>query len=270
MTENSPWKGLGPGIGFKVSLVSIVLLTAASAVTAVASAVGGDPLDAVGFGAAAVFLGHLSGLCAYLWWRPRRAAPAPQLVHGGLTFRYSGWAYYWMGGFAVLMALALALGGLAFLAAGGTTDLLVALAAFSGAFFFGWVMVRLLYGGRGWLRLTPAGLEHHGPGFTHRLPWEHVADVRHAAERGSPLIIVLPTVTGPVDVSFTWPTRLGGRGGFLLPSMVIRGGWLADDPVVVLLTLRHYHGHPEHRRELASGAALQRVGQQRLDLRPSW
>ncbi|GAA0445067.1 hypothetical protein Aca07nite_54420 [Actinoplanes capillaceus] len=268
MTEDSPWKGLGPGTGFKVSLVSMILLAGVSAATAVVSAVGGDPLGAVGFGAAAVFLGQLCGLCAHLWWRPRQAV-APQLVHDGLTFRYSGWSYYWMGGFAVLMALAFLLGGLGFLVAGGTTDLVVALVAFSGALFFGWVVVRLLYGGRGWLRLTAAGLEHHGPGFTHRLAWEHVADVRHAAERGSPLIIVHPMVTGVVDVTFTWPTRLGGRGGFMLPSMVIRGGWLADDPVVVLRTLQHYHGHPEHRGELASGAALQRVGQRRFGLRSS-
>ncbi|MDI6099953.1 hypothetical protein QLQ12_15235 [Actinoplanes sp. NEAU-A12] len=246
----------------------MTLLTAAATIYAVLAAVDGDLIGALGLGAGAVFLGHLIGLCVRMWWRPRRRNASPEPAAGGVLFRYSGWTYYWAASFLVLMVLALLLGGLSFWSAGdGPVSIVVAVLASAAALLFSWALVRLFYGGLGWLRLTPDGLEHHGPGFTHRLPWSSVTDVAAAKAGESPLILVLPTASDTVDVTFALPTRVKARKDLLLPSMAIRGMWLADDPAVVYHTLCHYHVNPEHRVELSTGAAIDRVRQRRFLLR---
>jgi hypothetical protein len=269
MSEESPWKGAGPPGLIKVSFVFMALLAAGSAVLAVVSAAGRDLTGLLVFGAGAVFLGHLLGAGVIIWWRPRRTAPAPKPADGALTFRYSGWSYYWVVSLLLLMVPALVLLGLAFLLREDrdAVGVVVALVAFAAAVLIGWMPVRLLSGGPGRLRITPDGLEHRGPGFTHRLPWRSVVKVFPASIGGSPLIVVLPSASEPVDIEFTWPTRVGGRRVPLLPSMAIRGMWLADDPAVVYHTLWHYHVNPEHRVELATGAAVDRIHQRRFLLR---
>lgn len=264
MYEESPWDGRGPGPGAKVAFGLTAGLTGVSAVLGAVSAADGDTLGALGFGAAAVFLGHLVGFGVHMWWRPRRSAPAATLIDGAVTFRYSGWTYYWLGSCTTLILLALLLIGSSGLMAGDSAGIVVAVLAFAGAAFFGWYLVRLVLGGRGFLRLSPTTLEHHGLGFTHRLPWDSVTDVRAAEVNEAPLIILTPSLSAPVDVTFTWITRGGGRKGLLLPSMTIRSVWLADDPVTVYRTLRHYHANPEHRVELSIEASTDRIHQGRF------
>jgi hypothetical protein len=268
MVEESPWSGTGPGAGAKISFGLLALLVAATAFLTVQSVVDGDVLGAVVSAAATVVLAHLVGFFVNLWWRPRRAAPSPRPAGGAVIFRYSGWTYYWMASFAVLMILALSLIGWGLLRGGDITGMVIALVAFAGVGLFGWALVQLFYGGRGWLRLTPSGLEHHGPGFIHRLSWDSIADVGAAnLSDGSPLLIVLPAASAPVDVTFVLPALIGRRHVYLLPSMAIRGVWLADDPLVVHRTLRHYHVNPDHRVELSSEAAVERIRQGRFLLR---
>jgi hypothetical protein len=263
MYEESPWEGIGPGTGAKIAFGFTAGLAVVSAVLGVFSAVDGDVLGAAGFGAGAVFLGHLVGFCTHLWWRPRRSAPAVALNGQSVTFHYSWWTYYWTGSVTILMALALLLVGSSGLLAGGA-GIVLTVSAFAGAGFLGWQVVRLAVGGRGGLRLTPTMLEHHGLGFTHRLPWESVTDVLAAEVNEAPLIVLTPSPSAPVNVSFAWTARAGGKKGLLLPSMAIRGVWLADDPVIVYQTLRHYHANPAHRMELSTEAATDRIRRRRF------
>jgi hypothetical protein len=264
MYEESPWAGRGPGSGAKVAFGLTAGLAVVSAVLGVVSAVDGDVLGVLGFSAGGVFLGHLVGFGVHMWWRPRRSAPTARLIDGAVTFRYSGWTYYWLGSVTVLMVLALLLLGMSALPAEGGAGIVVAVPAFAGAAFLGWHVLRLVVGRRGCLRLTPTMLEHHGLGFTHCLPWNFVTDVRAAEVNEAPLIILTPSLSAPMDVTFTWITRVGGRRGLLLPAMAIRGVWLADDPVTVYRTLLHYHANPEHRVELSTEAATDRIHQGRF------
>lgn len=266
MSEGSPWPGSGPRTGLKVSFWFIVLLTVAAALVAVRFAVDGDVPSALGFGAGAVFFGHLAGFFVNMWRRPRRAEPSS--ADGAVMFRYSGWTYYWATSFMVLMILALLLLGWSFLVAGGTTGVVVGIGACGVALLLALALLRQLYGGYGWLRLTPNGPEHHGLGFTHRLPWDSVAEVAASTlDDGSRLILILPKEPSPPDVTFALPTPIGRHRAYLLPSMAIRTMWLADDPATVYQALRHYHANPEHRVELSTGAALDRIRQRRFLLR---
>ncbi|GAA4937665.1 hypothetical protein [Actinoplanes utahensis] len=254
----------GPATTVTVSLWFLGLLGIVSAGLAIGAAVDGDPAAALGFGAAAVFFGHLVGFGVHLWWRRYRWEPSA--ADGGVTFHYSGWAYYWVVSVAGLMILALLTVGAAFLLAGDPpASVLVPLVTAGLAALFGLAVLRQVYGGRGWLRLTPAGLEHHGPGYLHRLSWDAVAEVSTTTvENGSPLIVLRPTAAAPVEITYALPRPIGRHHVRLLPSMTVRGMWLADDPSIVYRTLRHYHTHPTHRPELTAGTALDRIRERRL------
>ncbi|WP_229068835.1 hypothetical protein [Actinoplanes sp. DH11] len=268
MVEPSPWEKAGPGRLVTASFVFVALLALVLVVVAVFAVLDGDLVGAVGSAAIAVYFITVVGLGTVLWWRPRRASALSGVVTegGGLTFRYSRWAYFWAVGTLLLHLAALLLFGLFLLRDGDTTGQVIAIICFAGAVWFALAALRLLPGAPGHLRLTPAGLEHRGHGLLHRLPWESVADVGPTTINGSPVVVVLPSASAPVDVSFAWPTRIGGRRGFLLPSMVVRGMWLAGDPLTVYRTVRHYHANPEHRTELSTEAARQRVEQGRFVL----
>lgn len=250
----------------KIAFGFFGLSAVVAACLAVVSAMDGDPAGALGFGAAAVFFGHLTGFGVHLWWRRYRAEPAPELSGGGVTFRYSGWTYYWIVSFTVLMMLVLLGIGASFPLAGESPANVVAPIVTAGlAGLFGLALLRQLAGGRGRLRLTPAGLEHHGPGYLHRLPWESVAEVSAATvDNGSPLIVLRPMASAPVEVTYALPRPIGRHHVQLLPSMAIRGMWLADDPLIVFRTLRHYHAEAAHRPELGDGAAVDRIRQRRF------
>ncbi|MFC4069649.1 hypothetical protein [Actinoplanes subglobosus] len=266
MVDDSPWKETGLQRGAKIAFGFMALLAVVSAVLVVVSAVDGDLAGVAGFSAGAIFFGHLVGFSVHMWWRPRRSMPAVTAVDGAVTFPFSAWTSYWLGSFMILMVLVLVLIGSSGLLGGGGPGIVVAILAFGAAIYLGGHLVRLVFNRRGCLRLTPTRLEHHALGFTHRLPWDAVADVVPAEVNDAPLIILMPVATAPVDVTFTWITR-GPRKGLLLPSMAIRSVWLVDDPVTVYRTLRHYHSNPGHRVELASGAAIDRIRQDRLTAR---
>ncbi|BCY06334.1 hypothetical protein [Actinoplanes sp. L3-i22] len=252
--ETSPWAGVGPGGLITTSFMALALLAAGSAAGAILSAVNGAPAGVLGFGAAALLLAHLVGVGVITWWRPRRSAgptgPDP------VTFRYSRWSYYWPAATLLLITGALVLFGWGSLAAGDSIGIALAVISLTAVVLLGWSTVRMLSGAPGRLCLTPSGLVHHGPGFTHRLPWDSVAEIRPAAIGGSPMILVAPYSSAPVEIT--------GRRSPALPDMAIRGMWLASDPVLVYRTLRHYQANPAHRAELSSGAALNRIHQRRL------
>ncbi|BEL08455.1 hypothetical protein Q0Z83_066460 [Actinoplanes sichuanensis] len=251
MYEDSPWQRTGPRLGMTIVFWSVAVSTVAAAALLVVSVVNRDVPGVIGFAAGTVVLGHLVGFGAHLWWRPRRTAPRVALLDGAVTFRFSVWTYYWLASFMIMTIVALLfLGWIADLAARGGA-VVVEVMAFGAAAFFGWRLLRLIFGGRGGLLLTPAMIEHHGPGFVRRLGWDEVAAVVAGELNDAPLIVLKPGAPARPDIT----------------PIAIRSVWLVDDPVIVYRTLRHYHANPRHRPELAGAAGADRIRQRRFATR---
>lgn len=246
------------------SVLSVVVLGLAALAAAAGGAwalASGEPGPGVLLLVGALYLGHLAGLGLATVWTPGRGGRLPRLAtvddDPGITFGYSWWPYYWLGAVGLLTTLGLlGVALLGALAGGGGLALAVVAGLFAlavGAFL---VTVARLAPGR--ITLTPTGLHHRSLTFTHFVPWYAVFAVE--AE----------WVGGPVVVVKTFPSegtrirRLLGRFGTqeaqLLPYLAVRGHWLAVDPVTVHRVLAFYHGHAEARPELATSAALSRIG----------
>ncbi|WP_203794504.1 hypothetical protein [Actinoplanes derwentensis] len=219
--------------------------------------------------AVAVYFGHLAAIGDAHFWRPCRARRPSSVVveNDGLTFRFSIWTYALASTNLLLTAVLLILFGVGIIGGGDRVSVVAAIVAFTAAAWLLLTNFRLWLGGRGRLRVTPDGLEHRGFGLVHRLPWHAVVDVFPAIIGNAPAVVVLPAATAPVDVSFAWFTRVGGHRGLRLPSMILRGMWLAVETETVHHTVWHYQANPAHRTELATEAARQRIDQQRLSKR---
>ncbi|MEU4157730.1 hypothetical protein [Actinoplanes sp. NPDC026670] len=269
MDEQSPWKGTGPGRLIGVSIAFGALLALSFVAFAVYGLVTEDRLGALISLVVAVYFGHLAAIGDANFWRPRRVRRPSAVVaeNGGLTFRFSSWARVLAATNLLLTAAVLILFGVGIVGDGDTVSVVAAIVAFAAAAWLLLSSLRLWLGGRGRLRVSPDGLEHRSLGLVHRLPWHSIVDVIPATIGNAPAVVVLPSAAAPVDVVFAWFTRIGGRRGFRLPSMILRGMWLAGETETVYQTLRHYHANPTHRTELATEAARQRIDQQRLILR---
>ncbi len=103
-------------------------------------------------------------------------------------------------------------------------------------------------GGMGYLKLAPSGLEIANVAFTTFVAWEDVIDVKdHAETKKTRKAVVLCRRDGKEEV-------IEG-----MDLYVARG-------VPLYWMVRHYWRHPEERRELIDGRALQRLHDERFDV----
>ncbi|GAB2599899.1 hypothetical protein Aab01nite_65860 [Paractinoplanes abujensis] len=216
-----------------------------------------DAGQAVFFGALAVFLGHLAALClfGYRGTRRRPGTSGIRRTAAGLIFPYAGGATYLVA--ATLFLTTAAAAGYATVAAQRGTWLIAAL--------FGVIALPLLVLLIVILRMVPGevvigprGVHHRGLTFTHFIPWIALTSATPVWRRG-PMIAV--SFVGSPD---TRSRDFLGRP--MTTPETISGRWLAADPGMVLGALKHYIAHPEHRWELTTDAAMERItgeGEQR-------
>jgi hypothetical protein len=214
----------------------------------------------------ALFLGHGVGLGLSVLPRRRRARPRTTAVawtdERGALFPYARGGHYALASL-MLMSFAGSAVIVAALAVRGPRRPaeLVVLALFGLAALGAlWLLVEMVrvYLTRPRIVLTPSGLYHRRITFEHFLPWPAVYAVSADEARGEPLI------TAKADSSEeTWVRMLRRRSRepefALLPYLVVRGGTLAVDPAMLYHAVRHYHDHLDHRDELGTDAALDRI-----------
>jgi hypothetical protein len=241
----------------------VTLLALGMAVGAAWSFWTGQLATGVPLAAGAIFLGHVVGLGTRIWWPRRRSSRTGTLTATpdgamGVTFSYSAWSYYWLTAVLVmteLVALALTVGaGLSATVVGVVTAVVLGVLVL----VVGWVLVTMLRLAPGKIVLSPAGVSHRGLTSTHFIPWSAIVAVL-AEWAGTPIIAVkaFPSTDTRVRRYLGW---FGSGEVQFLPLMVIRTAWLATDPTTVCQALSFYRSHPGLRAELATPAALDRIG----------
>lgn len=208
--------------------------------------------------ALAVFFAHIVWLAVRTWW-PRRRSPAVGVVVGGegLTFPYSGWAYYTTM-VVVLPTALLVLLVVAGLAASATVvGIATAVVIGAAVLVTGWLLVTMLRLAPGRVVLSPAGVYQRGLTSTHFIPWLAIRAVS-ARWLGTPVVVV-EAAASPDTLVRRYMGRLGSGETQFLPFMVIRPGWLAADAATVYHALAFYQANPALRVELGSPAALDRI-----------
>jgi hypothetical protein len=222
----------------------------------------GQLATGVPLAAGVIFLGHVVGLAARVWWPRRRSRQTSTLTAApdgtkGVTFLYSAWMCYWVT--AVLAMTELGVLALAVGFASSATVVGVMLAVVLGvlAMVVGWVLVTVLRLVPGKLVLSPAGVDHRSLTSTHFLPWSAIMGVS-AEWVGTPIIAVRASPSTDTRVR-RYLGRFGSGEVQFLPIMVVRTAWLATDPTTVYGALSFYHAHPDLRAELATPLALHRI-----------
>ncbi|MBB2947230.1 hypothetical protein FB565_006998 [Actinoplanes lutulentus] len=263
----SPWGEDGPSRWPGFSFVLCALLAAIGLVTAVVTAIGGDLPRAAFLVGATIVMGHFAG-----WFYASRRYPRdinPQIARiddgtPGVSFRYRTAMYYWTASNSVLMTLALIAIALALL----PDSMVIAIVLLLLAAFPVLMAFALLRHAPGRLTLVPAGIYHSSIAFTYFAPWDTVREVGSSEFARTPLIAVAAMPSEATRIVRAAPHAIAGWEQRLFPVLAIQVPWLSSDPVAVYQTLRHYHENPEHRAELSSEAALDRVRQRRFLLRP--
>ncbi|GGN92380.1 hypothetical protein GCM10010112_79510 [Actinoplanes lobatus] len=239
-----------------LAAIFLGLISGLIAVVAVAAAVTGDTVEAIGFGLAAILAGHVTAIGITGLRHPRPATEPPSAGvndrgESGLAFPYARLPYYLITVTLVLVAL-LAAGFTAVMAAGGSATGWV-LAAISGGFavFASWFLIVLLRLAPGTIVLTPSGIYHRSLVLEHFVPWDAVVDVQ-ARDGPNPWITVkaLP-MDGTRERRHTG--RLHTFEGGLLPFLVARTSWLGANAVPAYQAIRFYFDHPDQRPQLHAG-----------------
>jgi hypothetical protein len=245
----------------------VALIALGTAAEAVWSSWTGRPADGVPLAAGSIFLGHVVGLGKRLWWPRRRFRRAATLTRGpdgtkGVTFTYSAWTYYWLTAVLVMTelgGLALTIGALVPATVGG-----IVFAAIIGVpvVVVGWVLVTMLRLAPGKVILSPSAVYHRGVASTHFVPWHAIVAVS-AEWLGNPIIAIKALPSQDTRVR-RYMGRFGPREVQFLPIMVVSAVWLATDPTNVYHALSFYQSHPDLQAELATPAALDRIGNGRV------
>lgn len=216
--------------------------------------------------AGAVYLGHVVGLGVWMGWPRRRSRDKGLFLTErdgvkAVTFRYSGWAYYWV---CTLMAMSevvcvlLVLGAAS--AGGGAVVFAVLLAAV--ALVVLWALVTMLCLAPGELTLSAVRVFHRSLASTFVVPWDAIAYV-NAEWLGTPVITV-GVLLSPDTRLRRYLGRFGSGEVQVVPTplpiparrMVVRTMWLRTDGAVAYHALRFYLAHPELRAELATANSL--------------
>ncbi|BEL07455.1 hypothetical protein Q0Z83_056460 [Actinoplanes sichuanensis] len=220
-----------------------------------AAAVTGDVLESIGFGLAAILVGHVTAIGITGLRRPGPATEPPgtgldDRGESGLAFPYSRVPYYLL---TVTLALVVLLaGGFAVAAAAGGSVTGWVLAAVSGGFavFVGWFLLTLLRLAPGIIVLTPSGIYHRSLVLEHFVPWDAVVDVQ-AREGPNPWITVKALPMDGTRIRHH-TGRLHAFEGGLLPFLVARTSWLGANAVPAYQAIRFYFDHPNQRPLLHS------------------
>jgi hypothetical protein len=254
-----------------VAAIISALIAVLGGVSAPASFAQGELADGVFLAVACIYLGHLAGFCVWaLRMRRRgvvRSVPVPFLgsIERGVEFRYARTGYYLFGSVMLITVVCSA----SLLAALAVRSLRSELSG-SELFFmliFGfmtlagpWFVVEMVrqWRARSRVVLSRRGLHHRRVTFEHFLPWDAVYGVSTEQAGGDPLIVVKAQHVAGMSVHRFRP--VGSEEELrVLPFMLVRARWLAVDPALLYHAMRYYFLHPEHRAELGTDAALDRI-----------
>lgn len=242
-----------------LSALFLAVITGVIALVAVASAMTGDYVEAIGFGLAAVLVAHVTAIAVTGLWRPRPATVGPaagandQGEHG-LAFPYARLPYYLLA-VTVGIVVVLAAGFVVLMTADGT-GIGWALAAVGTvtAGFLGWFLVVLLRLAPGTLVVTSSGIYHRSLVLEHFVPWEAVVDV--LARVGTDPWITVKALPMEGTRQRRHTGRLHAFEGQALPFLVARSSWLRANTVPAYQAVKYYFEHPEQRRSLEDRAAF--------------
>ncbi|MFF5288929.1 hypothetical protein [Paractinoplanes globisporus] len=247
------WPRPRPTVTRIVSLAGFALLTVIAAAVLVSAVTTGDVARSVVLAFVTLMFGHLVGLIVSMLRRPAPAAGPPAAGvtdqgERGLAFRYSRWAYYWLG--AVLVTVVLSLAGFAVVlaVAGSVGGGVFAVVFVAGAVFLARFLLVMLRLAPGVVVVTPTGIYHRGLAHEHFVPWEGVVEV--VARPGPTPWITVRAVPADGARQRRHTGRIGAGAQFL-PFMVIRTSWLGANAVPAYEALTYYFANPGERPRLA-------------------
>ncbi|WP_157740340.1 hypothetical protein [Micromonospora auratinigra] len=236
------------------------VLTGLAALAVAAAVLDRDWAAATWSALVTLFLGGAVGFLLLVGRRGSGAAAAPVAAPdgsaGAVRFGYSTAAYGW---FTLLLAVCAVFLFATALGAG----VVLGVVLFAGTAVTGWYLLVMLRHAPGGLLLSPAGLAHRGLTSFYWLPWDAVRSV--GTEALGTWALVVRADPSPRSVLRRHAGRFDTGELEYLPFLVIRSYWLAADREVVRQAVDFYLTHPERRGELATGEAVRRIAEGRLD-----
>lgn len=258
------WTGERFSLGFRVTEVFLALIALGMVAGAVWAYLADEPVAGSLLAAGAVFVGHLVGFSTSVS-RMRRPpgrnptlVPSPDGTTKGVRFGYSPWPYYWLATLLIMIELSTLVLTVAVAASGTLLGIVVAVVSGALAVGVGWFLVTVLRLAPGEVTVSPAGVFHRSLTHIHFVPWYAITEVE-ARWLGSPIIAVKAYPSEDTGVR-RYMGRFGTGELRFLPIMVIRTYWLATDPATIYHALSFYKTHPDLQAELATPAALDRIG----------